>query len=115
MPAIFRLGPIALVSALLVSPLVHAAPQSAGAQGQAQSSDRQDGDQAGPPTLRHKDDAVPTPSKGPAGPAGQPASGAPAEGNQPVTPPPANAPPLTEQSKLQILRYADGEYAKVLA
>jgi hypothetical protein len=32
-----------------------------------------------------------------------------------VTPPPDNAPPLTEQSKLQLLRYVDGEYAKVLA
>jgi hypothetical protein len=120
MSRIFRIGrigsfgPVVFASAVLLSPLVHAAPQTAGAQGQAQSSDKQ-GDQAGPPTLRHKDDAAPTPSKAPAQPAGQPASGAPAEGNQPVTPPPDNAPALTEQSKLQLLRYVDGEYAKVLA
>jgi hypothetical protein len=121
MSPIFRFGPIVFASAVLLCPLVHAAPQSAGAQGQAQSSDRQ-GDQAGPPTLRHKDDqppapgnATPNPSKTSAQPAGQPASGAPAESNQPVTPPADNAPPLTEQSKLQLLRYVDGEYAKVLA
>jgi hypothetical protein len=124
MSAIFRFGPIALASALLMSPLVHAAPQTAGAQEQGQSSDKQGdkGDEAGPPTLRHKDDqppaprnAAPNPSKISEQPGGQPASGAPAEGNQRVTPPPDNAPPLTEQSKLQLLRYVDGEYAKVLA
>jgi len=31
-----------------------------------------------------------------------------------VVPPPPNAPPLSEQSKLQLLRYVDGEYAKML-
>jgi hypothetical protein len=31
-----------------------------------------------------------------------------------VAPPPENAPPLSEQSKLQLLRYVDGEFAKVL-
>ena len=117
-----RFGPIALASAFLLSPATHAAPQqAAGTQAQTQPSDRQGDkqeDQAGPPSLRHKDDpqpapgnAAPNPSKGP----GQPGSGAPAESNQPVTPPPDNAPPLTEQSKLQLLRYVDGEYAKVLA
>jgi len=124
MSAIFRFGrfvPIVFASAVLLSPWIYAAPQSGGAQEQAQSSDKQ-GDQAGPPSLRHKDDpqpapgnAAPNPSKAPAQPAGQPASGAPAESNQPATPPPDNAPPLTEQSKLQLLRYVDGEYAKVLA
>ena len=124
MSAIFRFGPIALAGALLMSPLAYAVPQTTGTQEQAQSSDKQDdkqGDQAGPPTLRHKDDqppapgnAAPNPSKTSEQPGG-PASGAPAESNQPVTPPPDNAPPLTEQSKLQLLRYVDGEYAKVLA
>src|SRR5579863_9950238 len=113
MSAIFRFGTIAFASALLLSPAIHAAPQQpAGTQGQAQPSDHQD-DQSGPPTLRHKDDqspapgnAAPNPSKGPAQPASQPGA--------PVTPPPDNAPPLTEQSKLQLLRYVDGEFAKVL-
>src|SRR5437879_4317505 len=44
----------------------------------------------------------------------QPDSADPNASAQPVAPPPANAPPLTEQSKLQLLRYVDGEYAKVL-
>jgi hypothetical protein len=117
MSAIFRFGPIAFASALLLSAPTHAAPQQhAATQGQAQPSDQQ-GDQGGPPTLRHKDDQppppgnpAPAPSKGP----GQPDSGVQPDSNQPVTPPPDNAPPLTEQSKLQLLRYVDGEYAKVL-
>jgi hypothetical protein len=114
MSSIFRFGPIVFASAVLLSPLVHAAPQSAGAQGQAQSSDKQGGDQAGPPTLRHKDDQQPAPGNAAPNPS-KTASGSPAESNQPVTPPPDTAPPLTEQSKLQLLRYVDGEYAKVLA
>jgi hypothetical protein len=127
MPAIFllvrlgRFGPIAFASALLLSSATHAAQQPpTDAQAQTQPSDKQD-DRAGPPSLRHKDDPQPASgkaaagsSKGPAQPAGQPISVAPAESNQPVTPPADNAPPLTEQSKLQLLRYVDGEYAKVL-
>src|ERR1700676_4599900 len=116
MPAIFRFSPsrfglIALGSAFLLSSGAHAAPQQpGGTQAQTQSSDRQgdkqgdkEDDQAGPPSLRHKDDlgaapgnAAPSPSKGP----GRPSWGGAAESNQPVTPPPDNAPALTEQSKL---------------
>src|ERR1700736_5741523 len=100
-----RFGPIVFASAVLLSPLVHAAPQSAGTQGQAQSSDKQGGDQAGPPTLRHKDDAVPNPSKAPTQPGGQPASGAPAESNQPVTPPPDNARAPNQKSEKRQTSY----------
>jgi hypothetical protein len=118
-----RLGGLIFVSALLVSPAVYAgAPQSAQgtqlpaqsqASGQAQPSD----DQSGPPSLRHKDDpqpvTQPTPAK-PAQPSAQPDLADPNASIQPVAPPPANAPPLREESRLQLLRYVDGEYAKVL-
>lgn len=76
---------------------------------QAQPSD----DQSGPPTLRHKNDPQPTAPNPPAKSA-QPDSAAPNANSQPVAPPLENAPPLSEQSKLQLLRYVDGEYAKVL-
>ena len=121
MSVIVRFGPIAFAGALLLSPQTHAAPQQPVAAQAQTGSDKQE-DQAGPPSLRHKDDpppasgnAAPATSKSPAQPEGQPKSDAPAESNQPVIPPPDNAPPLTEQSKLQLLRYVDGEYAKGLA
>jgi hypothetical protein len=118
-----RLGGLIFVSALLLSPAVYAgSPQSAQgtqlpapsqASGQAQPSD----DQSGPPSLRHKDDpqpaAQPTPAK-PVQPSAQPDSADPNASIQPVAPPAANAPPLREESRLQLLRYVDGEYAKVL-
>lgn len=116
--SIISLG--ALAAALLLIPgvcagLLLAAQSTPGAQ--AQSAD-QDEDQGPPPTLRHKDDPqpaapkVPAPTTPTAAPA-QPRS-APDANSQPVAPPPDNAPPLSEQSKLQLLRYVDGEYAKVL-
>lgn len=116
MSAIFHFGSIVFASALLLSPPVHAGLQADGAQGQTQSPDKQGTDQASPPTLRHKDDPqpAPTPAKDAAKPPGQPDLSGQANGNQPVTPPADDAPPLTEQSKLQLLRYVDGEYAKVL-
>ena len=46
-----RFGPIVFASAVLLSPVVHAAPQPAGTQGQAQSSDKQ-GDKQVPPNLQ---------------------------------------------------------------
>jgi hypothetical protein len=60
--------------------------------------------------LRHKDDPQPTKENTPAKPA--PATGD--SEKEPVAPPPENAPALSEQSRLQLLRYVDGEYAKVL-
>jgi hypothetical protein len=109
----FRFGPIGFVSALLLSLACYAGPQQpATAQGQAQASDKQQDDQSGPPSLRHKDDPVPA-TKAPEAQPAAPAESV-AAGNQPVTAPPGNAPPLSEQSKLQLLRYVDGEYAKVL-
>jgi hypothetical protein len=124
--AMFRFGPIAFASAFILSAGVYAGSlpaaqntqESAPAQTQPSDnrSDYQD-DQSGPPTLRHKGDPLPstqnTPAT-PAAPASQPDPAAPAASLPPVAPPPANAPPLTEQSKLQLLRYVDGEYAKVL-
>lgn len=114
----FRFGPIVFVSALLLSPAVHARPQQpATAQEQApngQQPNKQGDDQSGPPSLRHKDDPLPE-TKAPESSA-QPAvpADAAAASSQPVAPPPDNAPPLSEQTKLQLLRYVDGEYAKVL-
>lgn len=115
----FRFGPIAFISALLVSPAIYAGPQQPDtSQGQAQSptgqGDKQAEDQSGPPSLRHKDDPAPATKapENPAQPAAPPDSAA--ANSQPVAPPPDNAPPLSEQTKLQLLRYVDGEYAKVL-
>jgi hypothetical protein len=115
----FRFGPIALISTFLLSPAIYAGPQQAATQARPQSpndqSDKKGDDQAGPPSLRHKDDPQP-PAKAPDS-AEQPASPADSvsqPANQPLAPPPDNAPPLSEQSKLQLLRYVDGEYAKVL-
>jgi len=108
-----RLGCIIFANALLLSVGAYAGSAPAGqnaqqpAQSQAQSSD----DQGGPPVLRHKNDPQPTKPSTPAKPA-LPATGA--AGNEPVVLPPESAPPLSEQSKLQLLRYVDGEYAKVL-
>ncbi len=88
-------------------------PAPSQASGQAQPSD----DQSGPPSLRHKDDpqpaAQPTPVQ-PAQPSAQPDSADPSASIQPVAPPLPTAPPLREESKLQLLRYVDGEYAKAL-
>lgn len=108
----WRLACIAISSAILLSPGVSAGSTPAGqntqqpAAPQAQSPDNHS-DQSGPPVLRHKNDPQPTkPDKPPAPPA--------TASSRPPAPPPANAPPLSEQSKLQLLRYVDGEYAKVL-
>jgi hypothetical protein len=117
-----RPGPIAFVSALLltagvcsVSPAkAQNAPPSAQGQSSTQGN-QQDDDQGGPPSLRHKDDPQPTAPSAPAQPApGPQPDSADANATTPVAPPPPNAPPLSEQSKLQLLRYVDGEYAKVL-
>jgi hypothetical protein len=122
--AMLRFGSIvvfgALVSALLLSPAAHAGlpqvgqnaqqPAPSQASGQAQPSD----DQSGPPSLRHKDDPQPAAQPTPVQPSTQPGSVDPNASIQPVGPPAANAPVLSEQSRLQLLRYVDGEYAKVL-
>lgn len=133
--AMFRFGPIAFAGTLLLSPWVYAGSPSTAqntqqlAATQTQSSNNQGNnggdnlgdqhgdDQGGPPTLRHKGDPLPSTPNSPASPAAaaaQPDPAAPAASLPPVAPPPANAPPLSEQSKLQLLRYVDGEYAKVL-
>jgi hypothetical protein len=112
-----RLGCMVFASALFLSPVVHAGPQQPAAS-QGQSSD----DQGGPPTLRHKTPGSQTGEKpatqnGSANPAGAVAQPNPAEQNassQPAAPPPENAPPLREESRLQIIRYVSGEFAKVV-
>jgi len=116
--AMFRIGPIAFASALLLGAGVCAGlPPAAQAQEPAptltQPSNDQtghQGDQGGPPILRHKGDPLPSTQNTPAVAQPDPA----AASGQPVAPPPDSAPPLTEQSRLQLLRYVDGEYAKVL-
>jgi hypothetical protein len=67
--------------------------------------------------LRHKDDAEHTQQNGPANAHEVTAApGSPEQGaSSHPTPPPENATPLTQESKLQLLRYVDGEYARVLA
>lgn len=113
--------PGAFVSAFLVTAGVcsgsPAKPQNAPPAAQWQSSNQgnqQNDDQSGPPSLRHKDDPLPPARSVPAQPSLQPDSADPNASAQPVAPPPPNAPSLSEQSKLQLLRYVDGEYAKVL-
>ena len=95
-----------------------AAAQSSQQPGAQTLPANQDEDQGPPPTLRHKDDPQPAapavPAEPPAAKAAQPDPSANAPSAPPVAAPAANAPPLTEQSKLQLLRYVDGEYAKVL-
>lgn len=113
-----RFGPIAFVSALLLSagafagslPAAQDTPQPAATQGQPS------GDQGGPPTLRHQDDPLPSKPEARAkqNEPAEPANSDEAASGQPVVPPPENAPPLSEQSKLQLLRYVSGEYVKVL-
>jgi hypothetical protein len=112
-----RFGPIVFGSALFLGLAVAASAQQP-ASSQPQSSD----DQGGPPTLRYNKpgsqseqqpaDQKPAAKPAPATP-GQPDSTDP-NATEPVAPPPENAPPLKEESKLQLLRYVDGEYAKVL-
>ena len=124
-----RFRPIVFAGALLLGPGVYAASPRAPQNGQqpaaaqTQSSDKQGDDQGGPPTLRYnkpgsQTDQEPAPPNGSAKPAAgtpaQPDSPDPNATSQPVAPPPENAPPLSEQSKLQLLRYVDGEFAKVL-
>jgi hypothetical protein len=119
-----RFGLTTFVSAILLTTGVCSAAranpqntQAPAAQGQASNQGNQQGDQSGPPSLRHKDDPLPPAQSAPAQSAPRPAqpdSTDPNASAPPVVPPPANAPPLTEQSKLQLLRYVDGEYAKVL-
>jgi hypothetical protein len=120
-----RFGFTTFVSAILLATGVCSAvpanpqdTQAPAAQGQSSNQSNQQGDdQSGPPSLRHKDDPQPTAPSAPTQPASastQPDSADPNASAPPVAPPPANAPPLTEQSRLQLLRYVDGEYAKVL-
>lgn len=127
--AMFRPGPIAFSSMLFLSASVFAgwagaAQYTQQPAAQTQPAGQQDEDQGPPPTLRHKDDPLPAVQPVPAeAPAAKPAP-APAQPNASATapsappvamaPPSPNAPALTEQSKLQLLRYVDGEYAKVL-
>lgn len=121
-----RFGPIALASTLFLSAGVYAGSPHPGqnsqqpAATQGQSSDQQGNhpgdDQSGPPSLRHKDDpqaALPSTSANPQQGSAQPDSPDQNANAQPVAPP-ENAPPLKEESRLQLLRYVDGEYAKVL-
>jgi hypothetical protein len=114
----------AFVSALLLTAGVWSAspakaqnaPPSAEGPSSTQGNQQND-DQSGPPSLRHKDDPQPAAPSAPVRPApasAQPDSADPNASAPPVAPPPPNAPPLSEQSKLQLLRYVDGEYAKVL-
>jgi hypothetical protein len=117
--AMLRFGPIAFASALFLSLGVCAAeprpPQNT--QQPAPTPTLPADDQSGPPSLRHKDDPQPATEKGltqPAQPSAHPDSPDPDASGQPVAPPPDNAPPLREESKLQLLRYVDGEFAKVL-
>ena len=110
-----RYGPIVLASALFLSLAAAASAQQPNSS-QQESSD----DQSGPPTLRYnkpgsQTDEKPADQKPAAKPtAAQPDSADPNASSQPVAPPPDNAPPLKEESKLQLLRFVDGEYAKVL-
>jgi hypothetical protein len=123
-----RFGPIAFASALLVSAGVYAQSPPAGqntqqpAAAQTQSPDHQGDDQGGPPTLRYnkpgsQTDQKPATQNGSAKPAkaaDRPDAAEPNASSQPVAPPSENAPPLSEQSRLQLLRYVDGEFAKVM-
>jgi hypothetical protein len=122
-----RFGPIAFASALLLGPAVYAgspragqnAPQSAPIQSQPS------GDQGPPPTLRHvapdsQTDEKPPVQNGSANPAGAAVQPEPASqastgvaSSEPIVLP-ANAPPLREESRLQIIRYVSGEFAKVV-
>jgi hypothetical protein len=116
-----RFGPIGFISALLLTPGVYPGPARAAQNAQQPAAQTQSpDDQGAPPTLRHKGDPLPA-ANAPANPVDpNPAAAAPKEpatdvaSAPPVTPPPPNAPPLSEQSRLQLLRYVDGEYAKVL-
>jgi hypothetical protein len=122
----FRLGRIAFSSLLFLTAGVYpgslAAAQSSQQPVAQTQPANQDEDQGPPPTLRHKDDPLPAvqpvPAEAPAAKptpnAAQPDPSAAASSAPPVAPPAPNAPPLTEQSKLQLLRYVDGEFAKVL-
>jgi hypothetical protein len=127
-----RLHWIAVACSVLLIPAGHARAQQPDTnQPQSQAQPPDDGP---PPTLRHlprggqpdqaqtpqtqspqsRPDNKPQPSQQPrqsAAPSQTPSSDAtPA---QPVTLPAANAPNLTEDSKLQLIRYVDGEYVKV--
>lgn len=134
-----RFGRFAVASgfflSLVLSPAVQAGPQQPANQpgtSQTQSPD----DQGGPPTLRHnkpgssQTDQEPATQNGslsqntsgdPAQPAAQPnaagaTSGQPASAQPapPPPPPPADAPPLREESRMQLIRYVDGEFVKVM-
>ena len=120
---------MAVASGLFLSwvlgPAAHARPQQPAAN-QQQPSNTQgaqgDQDQSGPPTLRHSDDPQPTQPNKSANPAtapsepGAPAPKAPGEAAAAPTaaPPAENAPALTEQSKIELLRSIDGEFVKIL-
>jgi len=118
-----RLGPIALVSLLLLSSAVCVASSRAGQNApqpgttQSQPSD----DQGAPPTLQHvtpgsqtgEEPPVPNGSANPTGAVVQPEPAS-QDVSSPPEPPPRNAPPLREESRLQIIRYVSGEFAKVV-
>jgi hypothetical protein len=129
----FRFGPIAFVSVLLLtSGLFVLSPQAGQNVPRPASTEAQpSGDQGGPPpTLRHKTPGSQTDENSPVqnesqngsqtGETNSPAppvqldSADPHATSQPVVPPSPDAPPLSEASKLQLLRYVDGEFAKVL-
>jgi len=106
-----------------LGPAAHARPQQPAANQQQPASAQQgDQDQGGPPTLRHQDDPQPAQPNKSANPApapsepGTPAPKAPGEAAAAptATPPAENAPALTEQSKIELLRSIDGEFVKIL-
>src|SRR5579872_1186337 len=102
-----------------LGPAAFARPQQPATNQQQPASDQQsDQDQGGPPTLRHSDDPQPTQPSKSANPAPAPSEpggpGAKTTGEATAAPPPENAPALTEQSKIQLLRSIDGEFVKIL-
>lgn len=130
----------AVACALLLVPALYAGPQQTGTK-QQQAPDDQAG---APPTLRHlppggqpdtqtgqqpstpsgpsSQNNSPNKSGNPDQPSAQPAApgqnaNSPANSAEPAAlpaPPPADAPPLSETSKMQLLRFVDGEFVKVL-
>ena len=134
-----RLGYIAIAGALLLSPDVHPGsadplpsasnvqfpegqslpvlpnfdglPQANQAQQADQAQAAQAGTQGGPAK-----EAEPADQAEPANQAGQPNQGGQADQaiNNEIGPPDAKAPPIREQSRLLIIRYVSGEFAKVV-
>lgn len=105
----------------VVSPGSYGRAQQPATNQQQPSNQQGDQDQSGPPTLRHQgDQPAAQPNKpadpGPAtSPPTTPGTSTPNEATAaPVVPPPEDAPALTEQSKIQLLRTVDGEFVKIL-